>query len=111
MASKSFKIAAVQMRCTSDPDNNLAAAEKFIRKAARSGARVVCLPELFRTLYFCQTEDHSNFELAEPVPGPTTGALANLARDLGIVIVGSVFGRRAAGVYHNTPAGPHAAGS
>jgi N-carbamoylputrescine amidase len=102
MSSKSFKIAAVQMRCTSDAGNNLAAAQKFIRKAARSGARVVCLPELFRSLYFCQTEDHSNFELAEAVPGPTTEALANLARELGIVIVGSVFERRAAGVYHNT---------
>ena len=102
MPSIAFKIAAIQMRCTDDAAQNLATAEKFIRKAAKSGARVVSLPELFRNTYFCQTEDHSKFQLAEPVPGPTTQALAKLSRDLKIVIVGSVFERRAAGVYHNT---------
>jgi N-carbamoylputrescine amidase len=101
---KKFKLAAVQMRCASGPDSNLDAAVKHIRKAAKSGARIVCLPELFRTQYFCQTEDHANFALAEPIPGPTTDALASLARELGVVIVASVFERRAAGVYHNTAA-------
>lgn len=102
MPSKRFKIGLVQMRCTGDRQKNLDAAEKGIRKAAKSGARIACLPELFRSLYFCQTEDHSNFELAEPVPGPTTTALSGLARELRVIIVGSVFERRAAGVYHNT---------
>jgi N-carbamoylputrescine amidase len=90
------------MRCKSDPAENLDAAVDGIRRASEQGAQIVCLPELFRTLYFCQSEDHANFDLAEPVPGPTTEALARLAGDLGIVIVGSVFERRAAGLYHNT---------
>ena len=102
MSSSAFKIAAIQMRCTDDADHNLATAEKFIRKAAKSGAGIACLPELFRSTYFCQTEDHSKFQLAEPVPGPTTNALARLSREIKIVLVGSVFERRAAGVYHNT---------
>ncbi len=97
-----FRIGLVQMRCTDDAEANLAAAERGIRQAARRGARVVCLPELFRGLYFCQEEDHEAFERAEPVPGPTTAALALLARELEVAIVGSVFERRAAGVYHNT---------
>ncbi|HLF95474.1 MAG TPA: carbon-nitrogen hydrolase [Planctomycetota bacterium] len=102
MPAAPFKIGLVQMRCTSDAKRNLEAAEKGIVAAARRGARVVCLPELFRSLYFCQTEDHSQFELAEPVPGPTTKALGALARKLKVAIVGSVFERRALGLYHNT---------
>jgi N-carbamoylputrescine amidase len=90
------------MRCGADPAKNLAAAEKHVHRAAKAGAKVVCLPELFRSLYFCQTEDHAQFELAEPVPGPTTRALGALAKSLKVAIVGSVFERRAAGVYHNT---------
>jgi len=90
------------MRCAADPAENLDTATARIREAAARGARLVCLPELFRTPYFCQSEDAATFDLAEPVPGPTTEALARLARDLGIVVVGSVFERRAAGVYHNT---------
>ncbi|HXG61575.1 MAG TPA: carbon-nitrogen hydrolase [Planctomycetota bacterium] len=97
-----FTIGLVQMRCTDDPARNLASAERLIRRAAREGAALVCLPELFRSLYFCQTEDHDLFALAEPVPGPTTRALGALARKLRVVLVGSVFERRAAGVYHNT---------
>ena len=100
--SSPFKLGLVQMRCTDDADRNLDAALKGIRKAAAAGAQVVCLPELFRSLYFCQTEDHDQFKLAEPVPGPTTEALASLARALKVVVVGSVFERRAAGLYHNT---------
>jgi N-carbamoylputrescine amidase len=92
------------MRCADDPAVNLDTAIVGIRRAAALGAQIVCLPELFRTLYFCQTEDHANFDLAEPVPGPTTDALARLARELEVVIVASVFERRAAGLYHNTAA-------
>jgi N-carbamoylputrescine amidase len=97
-----FTIGLVQMRCTDDPARNLASAERLIRRAAREGAALVCLPELFRSLYFCQTENHDRFALAEPIPGPTTRALGALARKLRVVLVGSVFERRAAGVYHNT---------
>ena len=92
------------MRCGKDPARNLATAIAHIRTAARRGARIVCLPELFRSHYFCQAEDHAHFALAEPVPGPTTAALGELARELGVVIVASLFERRAAGVYHNTAA-------
>ena len=102
MPSGKFKIGLVQMRCTDDPARNLAAAEKAVRRVAKAGAQVVCLPELFRSLYFCQSEDHVHFRLAEPVQGPTTRALSKLARSLKIAIVGSLFERRAAGVYHNT---------
>ena len=90
------------MACSEDPAENLAKAEWRIREAAGRGAQVVCLPELFRTQYFCQKEDPANFDLAEPIPGPTTAALAGVAREAGVVVVGSLFERRAAGVYHNT---------
>jgi N-carbamoylputrescine amidase len=101
-SSRAFTVGLVQMRCSTDPDVNLRRACEGVREAARRGARVACLPELFRTQYFCQVEDPSRFDLAEPVPGPTTEALAAEARAAGIVVVGSVFERRAAGVYHNT---------
>jgi N-carbamoylputrescine amidase len=97
-----FRIGVVQMRCVPDPAANLDAATAAIRDAAGRGAEVVCLPELFRSQYFCQREDPASFDLAEPVPGPTTEALGCLAKELGVVVVGSVFERRAAGVYHNT---------
>ncbi len=97
-------VGLVQMRCTADTDVNLENAIRHVRAAARRGANIVCLPELFRSLYFCQAEDHANFALAEPIPGPTTAALGALARELGIVVVASIFERRAAGVYHNTVA-------
>jgi N-carbamoylputrescine amidase len=97
-----FKIALIQMRCSEDPADNLARALERIRDAARQGAQLVCLPELFRTQYFCQIEDHAFFDLAEPIPGPTTEALSRAARDAGVVVIGSLFERRAAGVYHNT---------
>jgi N-carbamoylputrescine amidase len=102
MAARKFTVALVQMRCGSDPGKNLDAALKAVRKAAGGGAQVVALPELFRSLYFCQTEDHANFALAEPVPGPTSEALGELARELRIVLIGSIFERRAPGLYHNT---------
>ena len=97
-----FSIGLVQMRMESDPAANLDRAVSHIREAARHGARVVCLPELFRTPYFCQREDAELFDLAEPIPGPTSDALAKIARELGVVVVASLFERRAAGVYHNT---------
>jgi len=99
-----FAVGLVQMRCTTDPAANVARAVAGVREAAARGARIVCLPELFRTQYFCQREDASVFDLAEPVPGPTTATFAALARELGVVVVASLFERRAAGVYHNTAA-------
>jgi N-carbamoylputrescine amidase len=97
-----FKLGLVQMRCTPDPARNLARAIEMVRQAATRGAAIVCLPELFRSQYFCQTEDHANFDLAESIPGPSTEALGQVAAELGIVIVASLFERRAAGLYHNT---------
>jgi N-carbamoylputrescine amidase len=97
-----FKLALVQMRCSADADDNLSRAVARIVDAGKQGANIVCLPELFRTLYFCQNEDHAHFDLAEPIPGPTTEALAGAAKQAGVVVVGSIFERRAAGVYHNT---------
>jgi N-carbamoylputrescine amidase len=90
------------MACSADLAENLAKAEWRIREAAGRGAQIVCVPELFRSQYFCREEDAACFDLAEPVPGPTTESFSALARELEIAIVGSVFERRAAGVYHNT---------
>jgi len=101
-APSSFKIALVQMSCSADPADNLTRARARIVEAASRGATLVCLPELFRSQYFCQAEDHANFDLAEPIPGPSTAALAETARDNRVVIIASLFERRAAGVYHNT---------
>jgi N-carbamoylputrescine amidase len=97
-----FQIGLIQMRCSADPDDNLGRACAHLREAARLGAQVLCLPELFRTRYFCQRVDAALFDLAESVPGPTTDALADVARATRTVVVGSVFERRAAGLYHNT---------
>jgi N-carbamoylputrescine amidase len=98
------KVALVQMACGADPAVNLDRAIAHIRDAAKQGAQIVCLPELFRSQYFCQSEDHANFALAEAVPGPTTARLEEVARESGVVIVASLFEKRAAGVYHNTAA-------
>src|SRR5262249_50274091 len=97
-----FRVGLVQMRVGSDPAANLGAAMGSIRGGAAGGAEIVCPPELFRTPYFCQREDPALFDLAEPIPGPTSLALARIARELRVVIVASLFERRAAGVYHNT---------
>ena len=94
----------VQMRCGPDPDANLAHACGMVRDAARQGANVICLPELFRSQYFCQVEDHKYFQLAEEIPGASTQALGDIARECGVVIVASLFERRAPGLYHNTAA-------
>ena len=103
-APEKASVALVQMQCGTDPAANLEKAIAFIREAAGKGAEIVCLPELFRSQYFCQAEDHANFALAEPVPGPTTERLETVARETGVVIVASLFEKRAAGVYHNTAA-------
>jgi len=98
------RVALVQMRCEAQPEKNVAKAVDRIREAAEQGAQIVCLPELFRSLYFCQSEDHANFALAEEVPGPTTATLAQIAREKSIVVIASLFEKRGAGVYHNTAA-------
>jgi N-carbamoylputrescine amidase len=97
-----FTLGLVQMRCSPDPRDNLERAITRVREAAKEGAQVICLPELFRSQYFCQTEDHANFDLAEPIPGPSTEALARVAKEARVVVIGSLFERRAAGLYHNT---------
>lgn len=92
------------MSCTADVDANLKKAIQGIREAAAKGAQIVCLQELFRSLYFCDTENYDNFALAEPIPGPTTEALSPLAKELNCVIVASLFEKRTQGIYHNTTA-------
>src|SRR5512142_3338260 len=99
-----FNVGLIQMSCGPEPEENVRRACDFVRQAAKQGAQIVCLPELFRTQYFCQREDAALFDLAEPVPGPTTQALAEEARRHKVTVIASVFERRAAGVYHNTAA-------
>lgn len=98
------KMAVIQMACGGAPDANLVRASALIEEAAARGARLIGLPELFLSRYFCQREDPSLFDLAEPVPGPTTGALGKIAKKTNAVIIAPVFERRAAGVYHNSAA-------
>ncbi|MGH9378714.1 MAG: carbon-nitrogen hydrolase [Terriglobia bacterium] len=99
-----FKLAVIQMACDREPAANLARAIELIEEAAGRGAKLIGLPELFRSRYFCQREDATLFDLAEPVPGPTTEALGKIAQKLEVVIIAPVFERRAAGVYHNSAA-------
>ena len=103
-ASDRTKIGVIQMRCSPQPAENLARATEFVRAAAARGARIICLPELFRSRYFCQSEDFANFALAEEIPGPSTRALCELARELDSVIVAPLFEKRAEGIYHNSSA-------
>lgn len=86
------------------PDENLEKAIAGVRQAAAQGAQIVCLQELFRSRYFCQCEDHQYFQLAEPIPGPSTERLGSIARELGVVVIASLFEKRAEGIYHNTAA-------
>ena len=97
-----FTVALVQMRMGPDPEANFASAIQHIREAAGRGAQIVCLPELFRTQYFCQREELALFDLAEEIPGPSTKKLAEVAREKGVAIIASLFERRAPGLYHNT---------
>jgi len=102
MATEKTKVALVQMKCGPEPETNFQRAIGFIRDAAKQGAQIVCLPELFRSEYFCQSEEHRNFDLAEEIPGRSTSELEKLAHELGVVIIASLFEKRRAGVYHNT---------
>ena len=104
MPQQNFRVGLIQMACGPDPEANLARAVGFVADAARRGAQIACLPELFRSQYFCQREDPATFDLAEPVPGPTTERLAAAARANNICIVGPLFERRAPGLYHNSAA-------
>ena len=102
MKSNRVKVGLIQMSCGPDPDANLKKAIARVGEAAKKGARIVCLQELFRSQYFCQTEDTELFKLAETIPGPTSDALGKVARQHKVVILASLFEKRAAGVYHNT---------
>jgi len=98
------QVGLVQMTCTADKQQNLEKAIGKVREAAQKGAQIVCLQELFTSLYFCDVEDYDNFALAEAIPGPSTNTLSALAGELGVVIIASLFEKRAKGVYHNTTA-------
>ena len=104
MAVEKFRVGLVQMSCGPEPSDNLRKALDRLTQAAQSGAQVVCLPELFQTEYFCQREDASLFDLAEPIPGPTSDRLSEAARQHRVVLVASLFEKRAPGIYHNTAA-------
>ena len=95
-------VGLVQMACSPEADKNLTSAIESICAAAKKGAQIICLPELFLTQYFCQTEDTQNFSLAEPLPGPTSDTFSKLAKELEVVLIVPLFEKRAQGIYHNT---------
>jgi len=105
------KIGLIQSACVKDKATNLRQTTEKIIEAAKKGAQIICLQELFTSLYFCDVEDYENFKLAEPIPGPSTDALGKLATELQIVIIASLFEKRAQGIYHNTVAVVDADGS
>src|SRR5436853_2477684 len=98
------KVGLIQMSCVANKATNLELAINKIKEAAAEGAQIICLQELFASLYFCDTEDYENFKLAEPVPGPSTEALSKLAAELNVIIIASLFEKRTQGIYHNTTA-------
>ncbi len=100
--SNKFTVGLIQMSMSKNPANNLKKALSFIEKAAVKGAQVICLPELFKSQYFCQTEDIKNFDLAETIPGESSKVIGKLAKKLKVVVVTSLFEKRASGIYHNT---------
>jgi N-carbamoylputrescine amidase len=102
VSQKPFRVGLVQMSCSEDPAENLEKAAGKVREAARAGAQIVCLQELFRSQYFCREEDARLFDLAEPIPGPSTEVMSKLAKEHDVVIVASLFEKRAEGLYHNT---------
>ncbi len=108
---RNVKVGLVQMSCTADKQQNIDKAISEVRKAAAAGAQIVCLQELFASLYFCDVEDYDNFDLAESIPGPSTDIFAALAGELKVVIIASLFEKRAQGIYHNTTAVLDADGS
>ena len=102
--AQTVKLGLIQTACSADPDANLKKMLALADRAAQRGAQIICTQELFRSQYFCQSEDHKNFKLAEPIPGPSTDAFCKLARKHKVVVIASLFEKRAAGVYHNTAA-------
>jgi N-carbamoylputrescine amidase len=104
LTDKKVRIGLIQLSCEKDVERNFVKTEEKIREAALKGAQIICLQELFRSLYFCDVEDYENFKLAEPIPGPSTDALSKLAKELKVVIIASLFEKRAEGLYHNTTA-------
>ena len=100
--TKTVKLGLLQHACSNNPAANLKKTLELAEKAAKQGANIICTQELFRSQYFCQSEDHENFKLAEPIPGPSTQAFQKLAKKYGVVIIGSLFEKRASGLYHNT---------
>src|SRR5258707_4346686 len=103
-SSSAVSLGLLQMRCSPDPAANLKKALALTERAARAGARIISTPELFASEYFCQSEDYNNFKLAETIPGPTTDAFQKLAKKHRVVVIASIFEKRAAGVYHNSAA-------
>ncbi len=104
MENRKVKVGLVQMCCVKDKQENIAKASDNIRKAALQGAQIICLQELFASLYFCDVEDYENFKLAETIPGNTTDLLSRLSKELNVVIIASLFEKRTEGLYHNTVA-------
>jgi N-carbamoylputrescine amidase len=104
MDTKKVKVGLIQHTCSSDQTQHFDKVVEKIREAAAAGAQIICLPELFRSVYFCNTENHVNFKLAESVPGPSTDRLSKLAAELEIVIIAPLFEKRTEGLYHNTTA-------
>src|SRR6202000_3152306 len=102
--SSTIKVGLIQTACSSNPKANLQKTLAATERAAKQGAKIICTQELFRSQYFCQSEDHKYFDLAEPIPGPSTQAFQKIAKKYRAVIIASLFEKRAAGVYHNTAA-------
>ena len=109
--SSVVKLGLLQTSCSPSPAVNLKRTLALVERAARQGAQIICTQELFRSQYFCQSEDHENFKLAERIPGPTTEALQRLAKKHSVVLIASLFEKRSSGVYHNTAAVIDADGS
>lgn len=104
MSTRNVNVGLIQLSCTGNPEENMKLTLAKVREAAAKGAQVVVLQELFRSLYFCDVEDYANFKLAESIPGPSTDVISSLAKELEVVIVASLFEKRAEGLYHNTTA-------
>jgi N-carbamoylputrescine amidase len=111
VAERKVKVGLIQMSCTKDPAANMSKTVVKIREAAQKGAQIICLQELFRSLYFCDVENYENFKLAEPIPGPSTEEFQKLSKELNVVIIASLFEKRTNGIYHNTTAVIDADGS
>src|SRR5476649_141327 len=103
-ATKAVKLGLVQASCSADPDANLKKTISLVERAAQRGANIICTQELFRSQYFCQSEDYANFALAEPIPGPGTKLFQAFAKKHGVVVIASLFEKRSSGLYHNTAA-------